>query len=848
MAEGFPTTPRAATTVRLAAIVIGVLAIALATRTTITSAEWVGRTFPGFLLLPNRVVASIGLADWNGPQELYQNEVIAVDGRPVATTDDVYDYVAGLAPDTPVTYRVRWRGVDRDVVVRTERFGTHDWFLLFGAYLLNSAVYLASGLVTWSLRPRAPLGRALLAFGTLSTLFMVTAMDLYGPATFVRLHLVGESLFPAAGFHLGVLFPSPHAWAPYAWVFYALGVALLIPYEIFLYTPRLYTPIHNAAMVYLGLAAVFFGWRLVQEYWRGRSQLDRQRIRVMTLGTLMGFALPGVIFLASAFTAGSVAVNSGAFTGFLFALALAYAVVKHDLFEIDAMVKRGAYYLLLTGAVGAAYVGAVLIFNLALPGDVTRSPAFPVAFTLAVLLLFNPLRSLLQGIVDRVFFRTSYDGAAVLDRVGGALASALQREQIARLVRDGVQGAIPNEGTRLFVGTAAEGLHEVGGTATVPPALLPALANGRVLTAFDSAEGHPDPRALEEVRAALTALGAELAVPLILRGAVVGVLTVGPKRSGLFYTAGDAGFLRALANQAAIALQNAASYEALVALNASLEERVTERTAQLEASNRELQHTLGELRQAQVQLVQSEKMASLGRLVAGVAHEINNPVSFIATSVAPLRRRIERAAAAGSPDVQKLLGEADEIVGIMARGAERTAAIVKDLRSFSRLGEAQRKAVDLHDGIEVSLRLLESRWREGVVVHRDFGALPPVECDPGQMNQVFMNLLSNACDAIAGSGNVWIATRPDGDAVEITIRDDGAGMPPEVQARVFEPFFTTKDVGAGTGLGLAISHGIVTAHGGTIAVESVPGAGTTFRVRLPVVAAASLDSVASAGR
>jgi signal transduction histidine kinase len=240
-------------------------------------------------------------------------------------------------------------------------------------------------------------------------------------------------------------------------------------------------------------------------------------------------------------------------------------------------------------------------------------------------------------------------------------------------------------------------------------------------------------------------------------------------------------------------------------------------------------------------------MASLGRLVAGVAHEINNPVSAIATNVAPLRRRLEKAAdAAVNGPVGKLLQEAQEIVAVMARGAERTAAIVKDLRTFSRLGEATRKAADLREGLEVSLRLLEPRWRDRIVVHRDYGDLPPVDCDPGQINQVFMNLIANACDAIRGTGNIWVTARANDTMVAITVRDDGGGVPPDVIGRIFDPFFTTKDIGSGTGLGLAISHGIVTAHGGSIAVESTAGVGATFHVELPI-AAARLDRVVTRG-
>ncbi len=850
MPESFPTTPRAPRAVRATALAIALVAVALATRTTITSTAWVGRTFPGFVLLDNRVVASIGLATWSGTRVpgLYQSQVVAVHGERVRSAAEVYRRVAALPPGTPVGYTIAWRGQQRTVTVTAQRFGWRDWLLLFGAYLLNSAVYLASGLVVWVLRPRSALARALLAFSGLFAFYFMTAVDLYGPATFFRLHVLVEALCPAAGLQFALLFPQPHRFARFAWLGYAASLALLVPYEAVLYHPTAYSAVHNAATLYLGLDAVFFGLRLLAEYRRGRSELARQRVRVMTLGTVFGFGLPGLLFVASAMTAGSLAVNTGAFTAFLFALSLAYAVVKHDLFEIDAMVKRGAYYLLLTGAVSAAYVGAVVVFNLILQaGDITDSPAFPVAFTLAVLVLFNPLRSRLQALVDRVFFRTRYDSAKALAQIGAQLAAALTRDHIAALVRAGVEEAIPNTATRVFVGRAADGgPREVGGGAVVPPALRAELAAGRLATAYDPPELYPDGATHEAVRSALAQLGADIAVPLQHGGELVGALTAGPKRSGLFYTAGDAAFLRALAHQAAIALENAASYEALVALNARLEERVRERTQQLEAANRELADAYAELKAAETHLVQSEKMASLGRVVAGVAHEINNPVSFIAANVAPLRRRLARAAAgATSPEVQRLLREAEEIVEVMARGAERTAAIVKDLRSFSRLGEATHKAVDLHEGIETSLRLLASRWRDRITIHRDYGALPPVECDAGQLNQVFMNVLANACDAIAGRGNVWITTRAEDGVVTVTIRDDGAGMAPEVLGRIFEPFFTTKDVGRGTGLGLAISHGVVAAHGGRIEVTSAPGEGATFKIVLPLTAVA-LDRAASA--
>jgi len=220
-------------------------------------------------------------------------------------------------------------------------------------------------------------------------------------------------------------------------------------------------------------------------------------------------------------------------------------------------------------------------------------------------------------------------------------------------------------------------------------------------------------------------------------------------------------------------------------------------------------------------------------------------VSFISTSIAPLRHRLTQAAALAPPSSRRALAEAEDLTGIMARGAERTAAIVKDLRSFSHLGEAVRKSADLHEGLDVTLRLLEPRWRGRIEVHRDYGDLPAIECDPGQLNQVFVNVLANACDAIQGDGNIWITTRAIGAHVMIAIRDDGPGIPPEVLAHVFDPFFTTKEVGSGSGLGLAISHTLIGGHGGRIAVESVPGAGATFRITLPIVAEMPVQAAAA---
>src|SRR5438093_7089918 len=209
MPESFLTTPRASAAVRLGAVAIGLAAIVLATRTTITSSAWVGRVFPGFVLLDNCVVASVGLANWPGTSVpgLYQSQVIAVNGVAVGSAAEAYARVAALPPGTPVRYRLARRGVEREVTIAAQRFTLRDWTLLFGAFLLNGAMYLASGLVAWVLPPRAPVVRAFLMVGAAVSLSLLTSLALYGPASSFRLPVVRVTFFPAAVLRFPLLLP-----------------------------------------------------------------------------------------------------------------------------------------------------------------------------------------------------------------------------------------------------------------------------------------------------------------------------------------------------------------------------------------------------------------------------------------------------------------------------------------------------------------------------------------------------------------------------------------------------------------------------------------------------------------
>jgi two-component system NtrC family sensor kinase len=309
-----------------------------------------------------------------------------------------------------------------------------------------------------------------------------------------------------------------------------------------------------------------------------------------------------------------------------------------------------------------------------------------------------------------------------------------------------------------------------------------------------------------------------------------------------------------------------AARSTLVGVNASLEKQIAERTCALTTSNDELLREQAELLKAmeaiertQAQLLQSEKMAAVGQLAAGVAHEINNPVGFVRSNLGSLTNYVARlfavvdlavpavaALAADHParlaveqawrtaEVDFLREDIPALLAESAEGLERVRRIVADLKDFSHVQEAEWQDADLNRGLESTLNVVWNELKYKVTIVRDLGELPLVRCIPAQLNQVFMNLLINAGQAIESAGTISLRSGFEAEHAWVEIEDSGGGMPPEVVKRIFEPFFTTKPVGKGTGLGLPISWEIVQRHAGTISVNSEPGRGTCFRIRLPV--------------
>ena len=298
--------------------------------------------------------------------------------------------------------------------------------------------------------------------------------------------------------------------------------------------------------------------------------------------------------------------------------------------------------------------------------------------------------------------------------------------------------------------------------------------------------------------------------------------------------------------------------------NLRLEEKVALRTRELTEANehlaaeqKETATLLGKMEEAQNQILQSEKLAAIGQLAAGVAHEINNPIGFVNSNLGTLKGYVDSllklidtyeqceaehdvhsqpiAATRRDIDLDFLRSDIVALLSESRDGLERVKKIVQDLKDFSHVDEAAVQEADLNAGLESTLNVVWNELKYKATVVKEYGELPPVRCIPGQLNQVFMNLLVNAAQAIEERGTITLRSGREADQVWIEVQDTGHGMPPEVKTRVFEPFFTTKPVGKGTGLGLSLAYDIVVKkHGGAIDIDSKLGRGTTFRIWLPV--------------
>jgi len=335
--------------------------------------------------------------------------------------------------------------------------------------------------------------------------------------------------------------------------------------------------------------------------------------------------------------------------------------------------------------------------------------------------------------------------------------------------------------------------------------------------------------------------------PLMVRNEAQGAIYLENNSAASMFTEYHLDVVRIFAAQSSIALENVQTYSELDDLNRELERKVEERTAQLtlasenlKEKNQELSETIGELKTTRDRMVQQEKLASLGQIAAGATHEINNPLNFMEAGAAALLKKIDNLGGVlesqengDNADLLKLLAGIKELSLVITNGGERIRNIVDSLWSFSKFKESDRAYFDVREGIKSTLDLLEPTIAAEINIETSLEEVPQIYCCRGEINQVILNLLTNAVFALDGRGTITVSTSSEDDRVRILISDTGKGIDESIINRIFDPFFTTREVGEGTGLGLSICMGVVEAHGGAIKVRSTPGEGSEFEVVLP---------------
>jgi two-component system NtrC family sensor kinase len=712
--------------------------------------------------------------------------------------------------------------------------------LIHLALLLVSSLYLVIALVVWWTRQASSESWALLLFCSTMSVLISTAIrvDII-PWAATRV-LATLPFLGATTFHLFTTYPVEPRWVmkrPHIRVIpYVIATVILL--GLMTQSAMGIPPDQIAAAAFIfgvGTSLVSIGI-LAAGRRQAREAGIGDRADLMLLAGLVSL-LPALLALfAEWFVPTRLPWYIALLWVGLFPIAVGYGMVRKQLFEFRLAAKSSAAYGAATLAITGIFAFMITFADELVARYGVNVRSVQVVLLFLAILAFNPLRERMQGLVDNFFDRDRSRYRLAVREISEAMVSMLSMREIGDRIlvaltdTMGVSRAMVllfDEGDRVLRASAWRGDWDQGDIETEISSEHPLwkhLWMRREELSRSDFDEDPDPEKRESCWDIYDTLEVELLVPILFGVDLLGVIAVGRKLSGERLASDDRELLRTLANQSSIAIENAKAFDEIAKLNESLEARVEMRT-------RELQDT-------QNQLAHSEKLKSLGQMVAGVAHELNNPIGFIHANLQLVDEFIEKLVAAQESGLDASQYR-DAITKLLARsreGTERVKKIVQDLRTFSRTDQADLQMAQLTDEIDSTLALMEPRFKGHVEVIRDYQILPQVLCYPGQLNQVFLNLLMNACDVLEEAGTITIRAQPIPEGVRIEFEDSGPGIPADVQTRIFDPFFTTKEVGKGTGLGLSLSHGIIERHGGRIQIVSPPGEGAIFQIELPLVA------------
>ena len=551
-----------------------------------------------------------------------------------------------------------------------------------------------------------------------------------------------------------------------------------------------------------------------------------------------GFGIMGLMNGLNVFTINGYSLYPPGNLSFIPLILFAVGLFKHDLMDMGIFIKKSLIYSLLTAFLTCLYALLIMVVNAVFKdAHLSDSIYFSVFFFILIALVFGPLKSRVQEFVDRIFYKGKYDYQKTIKHVSRMIVSVLDYDAIAELLTDTIVDTMLVECCSVFLSEPSKH-HFVNFSVNTKPVNLDQPVKWRkksALVEFMKTHHRPIIRrkiakrvlsADKNVLSDLKILNAEIALPLLFKERLYGFIILGEKRSGDLFTQEDMDLLETLSSQSALALENARSYRIIEDLNKGLEKKVEERT-------RALKEALYEKERTQEQLIRSESLAAIGQLVAGVAHELNNPLTTVTSLIQATIEDIERL------DSENLI-DADMINDLKFADKEldRARSIVSSLLGLSRQTQTYSEAVDINSVVKDALRILYNQYKhcDLNIVETYARDLPDIKGNFANLGQVALNIIKNAIQAVMDiKGTIFLSTHFDVNARQVVFlcKDTGPGIPDDIREDIFKPFFTTKAVGKGTGLGLYICHEIIVKHGGTLKCQKSNEPGVVFEVRLP---------------
>jgi len=628
-------------------------------------------------------------------------------------------------------------------------------------------------------------------------------------------------------------------WLEYLAYFFSLVFLFFTPSSLFISGLNTYSfgtiaragPVYHAFAAVTGITVCYCFFTLYSAMRKARENELKNRIKYI----LGGVGLSIVLLVLNIFPILGFAVYPPGNFSFIPAIFLAFGVLKYDLLDIGAVIRRGMIYFMLTVLLAFFYIIIIYLVNSFIMVSEKSSVVLPFLLALFMVLLFNPIKESVQKFIDNLFFRGRYDYQQLLKEISREMASLLKMHQIRELLLTSISSALQVSPVCLLLydsGRARFLLYSYGEDGEIEGQRL--LDRRHPLVGFLEKSEEPLSKITaerlgqryekrEEILQFFNDLKTTMIIPMLSQKRLLGMIALGNKKSGELLVHEDMELLTTIANQAVTAIENAHAYEEIEKLNLELERKVAQRTASL-------RKTLEEKEKTQKQLVQSESLAAIGQLVAGAAHELNNPLASASSLIQSSLETISKAEKTGDDVADDLKFSLKEL--------RRMRDIVKSLLDLSRQTQVYVEPVPVNVAIDDALRILYNQYKYlRVEIEKNYDEnLPVVEGNFANLGQVFINVIKNAFQALPnGVGRIILTTSYDSgkDSVAIECRDTGKGIPARHLKDIFKPFFTTKGVGEGTGLGLYISHEIVKKHGGSIDVTSEEGRGTSLTIELP---------------